>query len=54
MNRKKMLLKDLMTSHIKEAEAILELVKDYEMQNSQEFLDWQDELNEISNYDFIS
>lgn len=48
------MLNELMASHIKEARAILELVGDYKMQNSQEFLDWQDELNEISNYDFIS
>lgn len=42
------LLKNLMQAHIDEAKAIVELAKDYNAQNSQEYLDWQDALNEIS------
>lgn len=42
------LWKELFKAHLDEAKAIYRLVKDYNMENSQEFLDWQDELNEIS------
>lgn len=40
--------KELFKAHIDEAEAIYRLAKEYEMLDSQEFLDWQDELNRIS------
>lgn len=42
------LWKELFKAHIDEAEAIMRLVREYDMENSQEFLDWQDKLNEIS------
>lgn len=42
------LWKELFKAHIDEAKAIMNLAKDYDMLNSQEFLDWQDQLNEIS------
>lgn len=38
----------LFKSHIDEAEAIFRLAKEHDMEDSQEFLDWQDKLNEIS------
>ena len=50
MNKTQMLLMELMAAHLDEAKAILELAKDYDMTNSQEFLDWQDELNKISGW----
>ena len=39
---------ELFKAHIDEAEAIYRLAQDYNMLNEQEFLDWQDKLNEIS------
>jgi hypothetical protein len=42
------LWKELFKAHIDEAEAIMRLVREYDMENEQEFLDWQDKLNEIS------
>lgn len=42
------LWKELFKAHIDEAEAIMRLVREYDMENEQEFLDWQDQLNEIS------
>jgi hypothetical protein len=48
MNNIPNLLKNLMQAHIDEAKAIVELAKDYNAQNSQEYLDWQDTLNQIS------
>lgn len=42
------LWKELFKAHIDEAEAIMHLVREYDMEDSQEFLDWQDKLNEIS------
>lgn len=42
------LWKNLFEAHIDEAEAIERLVREHDMENSQEFLDWQDKLNEIS------
>lgn len=42
------LWKELFKAHIDAAKAIDRLVREYDMENSQEFLDWQDELNEIS------
>lgn len=42
------LWKQLFKAHIDEAEAICKLVRDYDMENSQEYLDWLDKLNEIS------
>ena len=42
------LWKELFKAHIDEAEAIMRLVREYDMEDSQEFLDWQDKLNEIS------
>ena len=42
------LWKELFKAHIDEAEAIMRLVREYDMENEQEFLDWQDELNAIS------
>ena len=38
----------LLKANIDEANAIYKLAKDCEMLNEQEFLDWQDSLNEIS------
>jgi len=48
MNKTQLLLTELMSAHIDEANAIFELAKDYDMIGSQEFMDWQDELNFIS------
>ena len=42
------LWKELFRSHLDEAEAIYRLAQDFDMLNEQEFLNWQDELNEIS------
>ena len=42
------LWKELFKAHIDEAEAIDRLVREHDMENSQEYLDWQDKLNEIS------
>lgn len=42
------LWKELFEAHIDEAEAIMRLVREHDMEDSQEFLDWQDALNEIS------
>ena len=42
------LWKELFKAHIDEAKAIMRLVREYDMENEQEFLDWQDELNAIS------
>lgn len=42
------LWKELFKAHLDEAEAIYRLVREYDMGNSQEYLDWQDKLNEIS------
>lgn len=40
--------KELFKAHIDEAEAIYRLAQEYEMLNTQDFLDWQDKLNDIS------
>ena len=45
---KEELLKELMEANIAEANAIYKLAIDYDLLDSQEFLDWQDKLNEIS------
>lgn len=45
---KKELWKELFKAHIDEAEAIDRLVREHNMQDFQEYLDWQDKLNEIS------
>ena len=42
------LWRELFQAHIDEAEAIFRLVREHDMEDSQEFLDWQDKLNEIS------
>lgn len=42
------LWKELFKAHIDAAKAIDKLVREYDMENSQEYLNWQDELNEIS------
>ena len=42
------LWKELFKAHLDEAEAIYRLVREHDMEDSQEFLDWQDKLNEIS------
>lgn len=42
------LWRELFQAHLDEAEAIIRLVREHDMENSQEFLDWQDKLNEIS------
>lgn len=42
------LWKELFRAHIDAAKAIDRLVREYDMENSQEYLNWQDELNEIS------
>ena len=39
---------NLFQAHIDEAEAIFKLAQEHDMEDSQEFLDWQDKLNEIS------
>lgn len=39
---------ELFKVNIDEAEAIFRLAQEYNMEDSQEFLDWQDKLNEIS------
>lgn len=39
---------ELFKAHIDEAEAIMRLAREHNMEDSQEFLDWQDKLNEIS------
>ena len=44
----KNLWKQLFKAHIDEAEAIYKLAQEYDMLDSQEFLDWQDGINEIS------
>jgi hypothetical protein len=41
-------IKALMTSSIANITSIYLLAKEYNMLNSQEFMDWQDELNKIS------
>lgn len=40
--------KELFKAHVDEAKAIYRLAQEYNMLNEQEFLDWQDALNEIS------
>jgi len=45
---KKELWKQLFNAHVDEAKAIYRLAQDYDMLNEQDFLDWQDALNEIS------
>jgi hypothetical protein len=40
--------KELFKAHVDEAEAIYKLAQDYGILDTQEFLDWQDALNEIS------
>lgn len=42
------LWKELFKAHLDEAEAIFRLAQEYNMLDSQEFMDWQDQLNEIS------
>jgi len=42
------LWKQLFQAHIDEAEAIYRLVQEHDLFDSQEFIDWQDKLNEIS------
>ena len=42
------MMKELFKAHIDEAEAIYRLAQDYGILDTQEFLDWQDKLNEIS------
>lgn len=42
------LWKELFKANIDEANAIYRLAQDYNMLNEQEFLDWQDKLNELS------
>jgi hypothetical protein len=42
------LWEELFKAHLDEAEAICRLVREHNMENSQEYLDWQDKLNEIS------
>ena len=42
------LWKELFKAHVDAAKAIYRLAQDYNMLNEQEFLDWQDALNEIS------
>lgn len=42
------LWKQLFKAHVDEAEAIYRLAQEYDMLDSQEFLDWQDKLNELS------
>ena len=39
---------ELFKAHLDEAEAIYRLAKEYDMLDSQEFINWQDSLNEIS------
>jgi len=39
---------ELFKAHIDAAKAIDRLVREYDMENSQEYLNWQDALNEIS------
>ena len=39
---------EVFKAHIDEAEAIVNLAREHDMLNSQEFLDWQDKLNAIS------
>lgn len=41
-------IQSLMSTNIGDAKYILNLARDYNMMDSQEFLDWQDELNAIS------
>lgn len=42
------LWKELFKAHLDEAKVIDRLVREHNMENSQEYLDWQDKLNEIS------
>ena len=42
------LWKQLFKAHLDAAEAIYRLAQEYNILDSQEFLDWQDQLNEIS------
>lgn len=42
------LWEELFRAHLDEAEAIYRLAKEYNMEDSQEYLEWQDKLNEIS------
>ena len=44
----KNLWNELFKAHMDEAEAIYRLAQDYGILDQQEFLDWQDKLNEIS------
>ena len=39
---------ELFKAHLDEAEAIFRLAQEHNMLDSQEFMDWQDQLNEIS------
>lgn len=44
----KKFLKHAMKTHVDNANEIDELARRYGMENDQEFLDWQDSINEIS------
>ena len=39
---------ELFKAHLDEAEAIFRLAQEHDMLDSQEFINWQDQLNEIS------
>lgn len=44
----KMIMKELFQNSIELCEIIYKLVNEKHLNNSQEFLDWQDKLNELS------
>ena len=41
-------INEMYEAHIQMAKAIKDIAIEYDLTNEQEFLDWQDELNEIS------
>ena len=44
----KEVLKEMYDAHIQLTEQIVQLVNEHELQNEQDYLDWQDRINELS------
>lgn len=44
----KEVLKEMYDAHIQLTEQIVKLVNEHELQNEQDYLDWQDRINELS------
>jgi hypothetical protein len=44
----KEVLKEMYDAHIQLTEKIVQLVNEHKLQNEQDYLDWQDRINELS------